>query len=78
MEFVTLEELRERRIRWSAPGKSEVTHHDHGSLIVPHSSKLSAILCAADVWNCDWCSIMDSKVELCDQSLPVTRMPFAI
>lgn len=78
MEFVTTAELRERRIRWSAPGKSRVTHRDHGALIVPHSSNLSAILCAADIWQCDWCDILDAKVELCDQSLPPTKTPFTI
>lgn len=78
MEFVTAAELRERRARWAMPGRSRVTHPAHGSLIVPHGSNLAAILCAADIWHCDWCAILDAEVELCDQSLPLTKTPFTI
>lgn len=64
-------EDRERKIRWSYTDKSSVSHSEHGSVIVPHGSNLSALRCAADVWGVDWLSILDARVEKCDQSLPV-------
>lgn len=70
-------ELRARRSRWGWSAKAKVTHQTHGSLIVPHGSNFSAVLCAADIWHCDWVSIIDAKVEMCDQSLPVVRPPYS-
>lgn len=61
--------LRERDYRWSAQGKARVTHPQYGTVIVPSGSNFSAVLCAAEVWNCDWSEIMDASVTMCDQSL---------
>ena len=43
-------EERARFHRWNVPGKSRVTHPDHGSVVVPHISNLAAIMNAAEVW----------------------------
>lgn len=61
--------------RWAAKSKARVTHPMWGSVIVPRSSTLAAIFCAAEVWNIDWTQIIDAKVEACDQSLPVEKRP---
>ena len=60
--------------RWSKIAKARVIHPVHGSLIVPCGSGLSAIMCAADVWKVPWNSLLDAKVEHCDQSLPVHKI----
>lgn len=39
-----------------------MTHPKHGTVVVPHASKYAAILCAADVWKCDWTKIMDAEI----------------
>lgn len=44
---------RERVERWTAPHKSMVKHPRYGSVIVPHASKLAAIVNAAEFWRCD-------------------------
>ena len=41
---------RAREHRWNVPGRSRVTHPDHGTIVVPHSSNLAAIMNAAEVW----------------------------
>ena len=38
---------RARFHRWQAPGRSRVVHPAHGSIVVPHTSDLAAILNAA-------------------------------
>lgn len=53
---------RARIHRWRAPGRARVIHPDHGSIVVPHSSNLAAILNAAEVWGCDWVKILDAEV----------------
>lgn len=40
---------RARFHRWQAPGRSRVVHPAHGSIVVPHTSNLAAIL-NAQVW----------------------------
>lgn len=55
-------EKRCRRNRWSASGRARVIHPVYGEAIVPCASKFAAILCAAEVWKCDWAKIMDAEV----------------
>lgn len=68
-------EERARIYRWGAPGKSRVTHPSHGSVVVPHISKLAAIMNAAEVWQCNWVKILDAEVWAADPSEPVAEMP---
>ena len=57
-----------RRVRdtlrelWKRPGVARVIHPKYGSVVVPCSSKLSAIMCAAAVWGCHWHKIHDAEV----------------
>lgn len=60
--------------RWSKTAKARVTHPVFGSVIVPCGSCFASILCAADIWNVPFVSLLDARVEDCDQSLPV-EMP---
>ena len=39
---------RSREERWNAPGRSRVVHPKYGSVVVPHSSNLTALLNAAE------------------------------
>mgnify|MGYP000270197998 CR=1 FL=1 len=41
-------ERRARIHRWQAPGRARVVHPARGSVVVPHSSNLAAILNAAE------------------------------
>ena len=41
-----------RTRRWTARGKSTVTHPNYGKVVVPHESKLAAIENAAEYWGC--------------------------
>lgn len=66
---------RNRIQRWNVPGKSRVTHPDHGSVVVPHASNLSAVMNAAEVWGCDWVKILDAEVWAVDPTEPVAEMP---
>lgn len=59
--------------RWSKPAKARVVHPTHGSIIVPCGSGLSSIMCAADIWKVPWDTLMDARVEHCDQNLPVIK-----
>lgn len=61
--------------RWEAKPKARVTHPVWGSVIVPCSSTLAAIFCAAEVWGVDWAQIINAKVEACDQSLQTVKRP---
>lgn len=57
-------ESRSRVNRWTASGKSRVTHPNFGSVIVPHLSKLAAIENAAEFWKCEPLDIIqDASVE---------------
>ncbi len=47
---------------WKRPGVARVIHPKYGSVVVPCSSKLSAIMCAAAVWGCHWHKIHDAEV----------------
>ena len=53
---------RSRVERWNAPGRSRVVHPKYGSVVVPHSSNLTALLNAAEYWGCDWLEIRDAEV----------------
>ena len=69
---------RAREHRWNAPGRSRVVHHDHGAIVVPHSSNLAAIMNAAEVWQCDWAEIMDAKVWAAEPGDVPAKMPYII
>lgn len=57
-------EKRARVNRWMAKGKSRVSHPEHGSVIVPHLSKLAAIENAAEFWKCEVLDIIqDASVD---------------
>lgn len=53
---------RERENRWNAKGRACVTHPKYGSVVVPHSSNLAALMNAAEYWGCDWSEITDASV----------------
>lgn len=40
---------RERENRWNAKGRACVTHPKYGSVVVPHSSNLAALMNAAGI-----------------------------
>lgn len=64
-------EERSRIHRWQVPGRSRVVHPAHGAVVVPHT----AIMNAAEVWRCDWVTILDAEVWAADPSEPVAEMP---
>lgn len=68
-------EERSRIHRWQVPGRSRVVHPAHGAVVVPHTSNLGAIMNAAEVWRCDWVTILDTEVWAADPSEPVAEMP---
>ena len=68
-------EERSRIHRWQVPGRSRVVHPAHGAVVVPHTSNLGAIMNAAEVWRCDWVTILDVEVWAADPSEPVAEMP---
>ena len=49
---------RERENRWNAKGRACVTHPKYGSVVVPHSSNLAALMNAAEYWGCDWSCLL--------------------
>lgn len=53
---------RVREERWNAPGRARVEHPKRGTVVVPHSSNLAALMNAAEYWGCDWTEIRDAKV----------------
>lgn len=55
-------EQRARAARWSHPGRARVVHPAHGEVVVPCASKLAALICAAEVWKCNWADITDAQV----------------
>ena len=58
---------------WSGP-PARVTHPTYGTVIVPHISKFGALLCAAEVWGCDWLDIRDAEIwgaEPGEKSVPM-------
>ncbi len=71
-------EERSRVHRWEAPGRARVVHPAHGTVVVPHSSNLAAIMNAAEVWRCDWAEIMDAKVWAAEPGDVPAKMPYII
>ncbi len=69
---------RERAHRWEAPGRARVVHPAHGTVVVPHSSNLAAIMNAAEVWRCDWAEIMDAEVWAAEPGDIPAKMPYII
>lgn len=69
---------RSRRARWSAKGAARVIHPTRGTVVVPCSSKFSALLCAAEVWGCSWTEIDDAGVWLAEPGDQVAKMPYII
>ena len=49
---------RAREMRWLETGKARVSHPKHGSIIVPHGSKIMALENAAELWGCDLLEII--------------------
>lgn len=69
---------RSRLERWEVKTLARVIHPDHGMVIVPHRSNLSAIMNAAEVWGCSWSSITDAEVwQAKPGDVPVKR-PYII
>lgn len=69
---------RSRERRWSAPGRARVIHPAHGTVVVPHSSNLAAIMNAAEVWRCDWTEITDAQVWAAEPGDVPVKMPYII
>lgn len=46
--------------------------------MVPCQSKFSAILCAAEVWRCDWMELLGAEVWLASPEDQVATMPYII
>lgn len=55
-----------------------MVHPDHGTVVVPHSSNLSAIMNAAEVWRCDWATITNAKVMVAEPGDVAVKMPYII
>ncbi len=69
---------RAREHRWNAPARARVVHPAHGTVVVPHSSNLAAILNAAEVWRCDWAEITDARVWRAEPGDVPVKMPYII
>ena len=69
---------RAREYRWSAPGRARVIHPAHGTVVVPHSSNLAAIMNAAEVWRCDWAEITDAQVWAAEPGDVPVKIPYII
>lgn len=75
---MTSAEERQRESRWTAKGISRVIHPDYGMVVVPHSSNLAAVMCAAEVWRCDWAKITNAKVMVAEPGDVPVKMPYII
>ena len=71
-------EERAREARWKAGGVARVVHPSHGTVVVPHSSNYAAILNAAEVWRCDWRTILDAEVWRAEPGEASVPMPIHI
>lgn len=69
-------EERSRRERWRAKGTARVTHPVRGTVVVPCSSKLAAIMNAAEVWQCDWTKLRDAEVRAPEPRDLAVKMPY--
>lgn len=61
--------------RWRAKGAARVIHPVRGTVVVPCASPLSALLCAAEIWGCDWLEIRDAGVWLAEPGDRAETMP---
>ena len=66
---------REREQRWKAQGAARVVHPIRGTVVVPCSSKFAALLCAAEVWGCNWADLGDAEVWRAEPGDRVASMP---
>lgn len=64
-----------RARRWMAPGRAKVVHPKHGSVIVPCTSKLTAIENAAEYWRTSWPEIHDAGVWAVEPDEGPLRLP---
>lgn len=65
-----------RAQRWCARGKARVTHERFGSVIVPCSSKLTALENAAEFWKCEYSDISAAaRVDLAGADEGPVRRP---
>ena len=69
---------RARLERWRYPAAARVTHPDHDTVVVPCRSKLSAIMCAAEVWGCNWAKLEGVGVWRAEPRDRVAAMPHII
>lgn len=69
---------RARKSRWSAPARARVVHPARGTVVVPHSSNLAAVMNAAEVWGCDWAEITDAQVWTAELGDVPVKMPYII
>lgn len=69
---------RSRNERWNAPGTARVVHPSRGTIVVPCGSTYAALLCAAEVWGCDWLDIRDAKVWRAEPGDQVATRPYII
>ena len=69
---------RARLERWRYPAAARVTHPDHDTVVVPCRSKLSAIMCAAEVWGCNWAKLEGVGVWRAEPGDRVATMPHII
>ncbi len=69
---------RARLERWRYPAAARVTHPDHDTVVVPCRSKLSAIMCAAEVWGCNWAKLEGVGVWRAEPGDRVAAMPHII
>ncbi|MEG2177120.1 MAG: hypothetical protein RRY97_09625 [Oscillibacter sp.] len=66
---------RERKQRWGVKGKARVSHPLRGEIVVPCASKFAALLCAAEVWRCNWIDIKDAEVWRAGETDQAVAMP---
>lgn len=69
---------RARLERWRYPAAARVTHPDHDTVVVPCRSKLSDIMCAAEVWGCNWAKLEGVGVWRAEPGDRVAAMPHII
>lgn len=61
-------EERSRALRWKVKAMVQASHPQYPTITVPHASKFAAILCASEVWGCNWADIMDNiKLTVVDK-----------
>lgn len=71
-------EERARLERWRAKGTARVTHPARGTVVVPCSSNLTAIMNAAEVWRCDWMEVRGAEVRAAEPGDVAVKMPHII